>query len=59
SLLESMKRLLALVMDAIRSTGEFSEQIISSMIDVIMGTAVDILNSHQACTAVLNGKTVK
>ncbi|WP_319548634.1 transposase [Desulfogranum marinum] len=59
SLLESMKRLLALVLDAIRSTGEFSEQIISSMIDVIMGTAVDILNSHQACTAVLKGKTAK
>ncbi len=57
SLLEAMQRLLTLIMDTIRSTGEFSENIISSLIDAVMGMAIDILNSHRACSAVLNGKT--
>ena len=58
-LLEAMQRLLTLVMDTIRSTGEFSDKIISSLIDAVMGTAIDILNSHKACHAVINQKAAR
>lgn len=57
SVLEAMQRLVTLVMDTLRSIGEFSEQAMSSLIDAVMGTAIDILNSHRACSVILNNKT--
>lgn len=55
TLLEAMRRLLALVIDKIRAIAHCSEQHISSILDAIMSTALDILNAHRACSSILNG----
>ena len=47
SLFEAFHRLLSLALEKIRKSGEFSESIINSMLDAIMGTAVDIIKSAQ------------
>ncbi len=57
SVLEAMQRLMALVMDTLQSIGDLSEQAMSSLIDAVMGTAIDILNSHKAYSAILSHKT--
>lgn len=57
SVLEAMQRLMVLVMDTLSSLGEFSEQVMTSLIDAVMGKAVDILNSHRAHSLILSSKT--
>lgn len=45
SLIEALQRLLALAFDKIRSSGEFVEDVVITMIDAIMGTAVEFIQS--------------
>lgn len=45
TLLESMQRLMTLVIDKIRSTGELAEDVISKMIDAMMGAMADIMET--------------
>lgn len=47
SLAEALQRLLALVLDKIRSSGEFAERVIVAMIDAIMGAAVEICETSR------------
>lgn len=53
-----MQRLFALALNKVRATGEFTERVISSMLDAIMGTAIDILNTHKGITLSLSEKTI-
>ena len=43
TLVEALQRLMALVVEKIRSTGEFAADVISKMIDAMMGAAVEFL----------------
>ena len=45
TLLEAMQRLMTLVIDKIRSTGELAEDVISKMIDAMMGAMADIMET--------------
>lgn len=45
SLIEALQRLLALAFDKIRSSGEIAESIVITMIDAIMGVAVEFVQS--------------
>jgi hypothetical protein len=45
TLLEAMQRLMALVIANIRSTGEFAEDVISKMIDAMMGAATELMKT--------------
>ncbi|MEE4254462.1 MAG: transposase [Desulfuromusa sp.] len=45
SLIEALQRLLALVFDKIRSSGEFAQDIVITMIDAILGAAVEFIQS--------------
>jgi hypothetical protein len=45
TLLEALHRVLTLVVD--RKSGEFAEEVISSMLDAVMGAAVEIIKSAQ------------
>jgi hypothetical protein len=45
SLIEALQRLLALAFDKIRSSGEVAESIVVTMIDAIMGVAVEFIQS--------------
>jgi hypothetical protein len=45
TLLEAMQRLMALVITKIRSTGEFAEDVVSRMIDAMMGAAVEFMET--------------
>ncbi|MFH1215746.1 MAG: hypothetical protein V1706_04510 [Pseudomonadota bacterium] len=45
TLLDAMQRLMTLVIDKIRSTGELAEYVISKMIDAMMGAMVDIMET--------------
>jgi len=47
TLLEALHRLLTLALDKVRKSGEFAEAVISSMLDAVMGAAVDIIKSAQ------------
>ncbi len=47
SFAEALQRLLALVMDEIRSSGNYAESTILAMIDTIMGAAIDFIKSGQ------------
>ena len=45
TLLEAMQRLMALVIANIRSTGELAEDVISKMIDAMMGAAAELMET--------------
>jgi len=45
SLVAAMQRLLALVLDKVRASGEMAESAIMSLLDTIMGSAIDIVQS--------------
>lgn len=47
SLLEALQRLLTLVFDKIRSSGEFAEHVVIAMIDAIMGAAVEFIQTKR------------
>jgi hypothetical protein len=47
SLLEALQRLLTLVFDKIRSSGEFAEDVVIAMIDAIMGAAVEFVQTKR------------
>jgi hypothetical protein len=51
SLLEAFRRLLALVLDKVRSAGEFAEDVIVAMIDTIMGAAVEFIQMSRRFSA--------
>lgn len=48
TLIEAMQRLLALVIVKIRSTGEFAADVISKMIDAMMGAAVELMETMRS-----------
>ncbi len=43
SLIEALQRLLSLVFDKIRSSGEFAEDVVIAMIDTVMGAAIEFI----------------
>jgi len=45
SLVEALQRLMALVIEKIRSTGELAADVISKMIDAMMGAAVELMET--------------
>jgi len=45
SLIEAMQRLLALALDKVRSSGEFAENVIMTMVDAIMVSAIDFIQT--------------
>jgi hypothetical protein len=45
SMVEALQRLLSFVIAKIRSTGEFTEEVVSKMIDAMMGAAVEFLET--------------
>ena len=47
TLLEALHRVLTLALETVRKSGEFAEEVISSMLDAVMGAAVDIIKSAQ------------
>lgn len=47
TLLEALHRLLSLALEKVRKSGEFAEAVISTMLDAVMGAAIDILKSAQ------------
>ena len=47
SLIEALQRLLALVLDKVRSSGEFAESVIGAMIDAIMGAAIEFIETSR------------
>jgi hypothetical protein len=47
SLIEALQRLLALVLDKVRSSGTFAEDVVIAMIDAIMGAAVEFIYSSR------------
>jgi len=47
SLLEALQRLLTLVFDKIRSSGEFAEGIVNAMIDALMGAAIEFIQTKR------------
>jgi hypothetical protein len=47
SLLEALQRLLALVLDKVRSSGELAESVIVAMIDAIMGAAIEFIETSR------------
>jgi len=51
SLIEALQRLLSLALDKVRSAGEFAEDVIISMVDAIMSTAIDFIQTYRKKTA--------
>lgn len=47
SLFDALHRLLTLALEKVRSSGEFAENALMSMLDAIMGTAIDMIKSTQ------------
>jgi hypothetical protein len=47
SLIEALQRLLAFVLDKVRSSGTFAEDVVIAMIDAIMGAAVEFIQSSR------------
>lgn len=45
TLVQALQRLMALVVEKIRSTGELAADVISKMIDAMMGAAVELLET--------------
>ncbi len=50
SLVEALQRLLAFVLDKIRRSGEFAESIVISMIDTVMGAAIEFIQTKRRLT---------
>lgn len=48
SLIEALQRLLALALDKVRSSGEFAESVIMAMVDAIMESAIDFIQTIKA-----------
>jgi hypothetical protein len=46
-LLEALHRLLTSALEKVRKSGEYAEAVIDSMLDAVMGAAVDIIKSAQ------------
>ena len=51
TLFEALHRLLTLALEKVRASGEFAESVISTMLDAIMGTAIDMIKSSQRLAA--------
>lgn len=47
SLMEALQRLLALALDKVRSSGAFAEDVVIAMIDAIMGSAIEFIQSSR------------
>jgi hypothetical protein len=47
SLADALQRLLALVLDRVRFSGEFAEDVVIAMIDAIMGAAIEFIQSSR------------
>jgi hypothetical protein len=47
SLMEALQRLLTLVLDKVRSSGEFAEDVVIAMIEAVMGAAVEFIQSKK------------
>jgi hypothetical protein len=47
SLMEALQRLLALALDKVRSSGAFAEHVVIAMIDAIMGSAIEFIQSSR------------
>jgi hypothetical protein len=47
SLMEALQRLLTLVLDKVRSSGEFAEDVVIAMIDAVMGAAVEFIQTKK------------
>ena len=47
SLVEALQRLLAFVLDKIRESGDFAESVVISMIDTVMGAAIELIQSKR------------
>jgi hypothetical protein len=47
SLIDALQRLLALAFDKVRSSGEFTEDVVFAMIDVIMGAAIEFIQTSR------------
>ena len=45
--MEALQRLLTLVFDKIRSSGEFAEDVVIAMIEAIMGAAVEYIQTKR------------
>ena len=54
SLLESLQRLLAFVLDKVRSSGEFAESVVVAMIDTIMDAALEFIKTSRRLSANTN-----
>ena len=54
SLLESLQRLLAFVLDKVRSSGEFAESVVVAMIDAIMDAALEFIKTSRRLSANTN-----
>jgi hypothetical protein len=54
TLIEALQRLLSLVLDKVRSSGEFAESVVVSMIDSIMGAAVEFLQTSKRLSLNIN-----
>ena len=48
TLIDALQRLLALALDKVRSAGEFSEDVVSAMVDAIMSAAVDFIQTFRS-----------
>ena len=59
SLIESLQRLLALVLDKVRSSGEFAENVIVAMIDTIMGAAIEFIETSRRLSPNNNVKSTR
>jgi len=47
SLIDALQRLLALALDKVRSSGAFAEDVVSAMIDAIMGAAIEFIQTSR------------
>lgn len=53
TLFEALNRVLSLVLEKVRSSGEFAEDVINAMLDAIMGVAIDMIKSSQKLTCLI------
>jgi hypothetical protein len=47
SLIDALQRLLALALDKVHSSGAFAEDVVFAMIDVIMGAAIEFIQTSR------------
>ncbi len=58
ALIESLQRLLALAFNKVRTSGEYAEAVVITMIDAIMGAAVEFIQSIRLTTKYNNALPV-